>query len=398
MFDCNSANLPLDFTNALSRLQRKVSVMNRMPVSVIVTVFNERRQIERLLTSLANQSHPPTEVIICDGGSHDGTIEAIQNWLAHNPQQLPQLRILVEPGANISRGRNIAIAAATSPIIAATDAGVTIPSSWLAALTAPWVNTDPIRSPDQAPLAVAGFFEADTLTTTGEPSLFVTAMAATVLPQRNEINPNKFLPSSRSVAFTKAAWQAAGGYPEWLDYCEDLLFDFAISAQRPTAPSAFAWAPDAVVYFRPRDSLRSFWTQYYRYARGDGKADLWRKRHLIRYVTYGVLLPALLGHAFWGFFARWLGWAGLLLGVILYCLQPWQRLQPLGRELSTLQWLQAALLVPIIRVVGDLAKMAGYPVGLWWRRQQWQRAEIHWREQIEDRRQKTKDKKTEDGA
>ena len=29
--------------------------------------------------------------------------------------------------------------------------------------------------------------------------------------------------------------------------------------------------------------------------------------------------------------------------------------------------LQAALLVPIIRVVGDVAKMVGYPVGLWWR-------------------------------
>jgi len=353
--------------------------MNRVPVSVIVTVFNERRQIERLLTSLANQSHPPTEVVICDGGSNDGTVEAIQMWQAHNPKRLLQLQVLVEPGANISRGRNRAIAVATSPIIAATDAGVTLTPDGLAALTAPWANTDPIRLPDQAPLAVAGFFEADTLTTTGEPSLFVTAMAATVLPQRTEIDPNKFLPSSRSVAFTKTAWQRAGGYPEWLDYCEDLLFDFAVNAQRPTAPSAFVWAPEAVVYFRPRDSLRAFWTQYYRYARGDGKADLWRKRHLIRYITYGLLLPALLGHAFWGFFARWLGWVGLFLGLILYCMQPWQRLQQLGRGLTLLQWLQAALLVPVIRVVGDVAKMVGYPVGLWWRRRHWQRPEIHWR-------------------
>jgi glycosyltransferase involved in cell wall biosynthesis len=393
---CDSANLPLDFTNALSRLQHKVSVMNILPVSVIVTVFNEQQQIERLLTSLANQSRSPDEVVICDGGSTDGTVEAIQRWLEHNPAQLPQLQVLIEPGANISRGRNLAIAAATSPIIAATDAGVTLTPTWLAELTAPWVNTDPIRTPDQAPLAVAGFFEADTCDAAGEPSLFITAMAATVLPQRSKIDPNKFLPSSRSVAFTKAAWQTAGGYPEWLDYCEDLLFDFAINAQRPAAPSAFVWAPDAVVYFRPRDSLRAFWTQYYRYARGDGKADLWRKRHLIRYVTYGVLLPALLGHAFWGFFARWLGWAGLLLGVALYCVQPWQRLQQLGRGLTTLQWLQAALLVSVIRVVGDVAKMVGYPVGLWWRRRHWQRSEIHWRKKTED--QKTENRRPEDSA
>jgi hypothetical protein len=101
-------------------------------------------------------------------------------------------------------------------------------------------------------------------------SVFTTAMAATVLPVAEEIDPQRFLPSSRSVAFTKTAWAKAGGYPEWLDYCEDLLFDFAINAQRSDQPTAFEWAPDALVYFRPRPNLRSFWTQYYRYARGDG--------------------------------------------------------------------------------------------------------------------------------
>ena len=40
--------------------------------------------------------------------------------------------------------------------------------------------------------------------------------------------------------------------------------------------------------------LRSYFRQYYRYARGDGKADLWRKRHAIRYVIYLIALPALL--------------------------------------------------------------------------------------------------------
>ena len=364
--------------------------MIRFSVSVITTLYNERHQIERLLTSLAAQSRPPDEVVICDGGSTDGTVEAIQRWRAHHPGQLPQLKLLVEPGANISRGRNLAIAAANGPLIAATDAGVRLERTWLAALIAPWETTDSKSQVDaKLPLAVAGFFLADTnkvdgeiIGTSLEPDLFLTAMAATVLPQRAEIDPNKFLPSSRSVAFTKAAWAAAGGYPEWLDYCEDLLFDFAINAQQPAAPTAFVWAPEACVYFRPRDSLRSFWIQYYRYARGDGKADLWRKRHWVRYVTYFVLLPALLGHAFWGFFARWLGWAGLVVGLLVYCGRPWQRLQHLGTGLTPGQRLQAALLVPVIRVVGDWAKMVGYPVGLWWRWRNRQRAEVHWRRRL----------------
>ena len=146
-------------------------------------------------------------------------------------------------------------------------------------------------------------------------------MGATVLPTVGEVKPESFLPSSRSVAFTKEAWAAAGGYPEWIDYCEDLIFDFRLR----DAAGPFAWAPDAVAHFRPRGSLKAFFKQYYRYARGDGKADLWRKKHLIRYVTYLLILPGLIAlsllHS-----PGW--WFVLLAGVMLYCATPFRRLQP----------------------------------------------------------------------
>lgn len=325
--------------------------MARQSVSVIATVYNEGPSIARLLDSLVAQSRPPDEVVICDGGSTDDTVAIVRSYA----ERLPNLWVIVEPGANISRGRNVAIGAAQGPIIAATDAGVRLDPNWLDRLVAPLED-----SRDAA--AVAGFFLPDVQ------GVFETAMAATVLPALEEIDPDKFLPSSRSVAFRKDVWEQAGGYPEWLDYCEDLLFDFAVNVQQPDKPTAFAWQPDALVYFRPRSSLTAFAKQYYRYARGDGKADLWRKRHAIRYATYFVALPALLGHAFWGFFARWLGWVGLAAGVIFYCLRPWQRLAKLGDNLSARERVQAAALVPVIRAVGDVAKMAGYPVGLLWRR------------------------------
>jgi glycosyltransferase involved in cell wall biosynthesis len=324
----------------------------RVQVSVIITVYNEADAIERLLSSLAAQSRPPDEIVICDGGSRDSTVAQIEAWAATT--KIP-VKLIVEPGANISRGRNLAIAAAQGPIIAATDAGVRLDHQWLEHLVAPW------RTSDEAPVAVAGFFVPDV------EGSFQSAMAATVLPLEEDIDPERFLPSSRSVAFTKAAWAKAGGYPEWLDYCEDLIFDFAINRLQPEQKSAFVWAPRARVYFRPRTTLRSFWSQYYLYARGDGKANLFPKRQFIRYVTYGVLLPALIGHALWSNFARWLGWVALLLGVIAYCRRPWQRLGVVGQSLSTIEWIEAALWVPVIRAVGDLAKMVGYPVGRWWR-------------------------------
>jgi glycosyltransferase involved in cell wall biosynthesis len=343
-----------------------------MKISVIMTVYNERESLPRLLDSLAGQSRRTDEIVICDGGSSDGTPALIEEYARAHADALPQVRVLVEPGANISRGRNLAIAAAQGPVIAATDAGVRLEPDWLEKLVAPFEEAE--QAGRDLPRAVAGFFTPDA------EGVFQVAMAATVLPLREEIDPRTFLPSSRSVAFTKEAWAAAGGYPEWLDYCEDLIFDFRINEQTPGAESGFVWAPDALVRFRPRESLSSFWTQYYRYARGDGKADLWRKRHAIRYATYLVAIPALLGHAFFGFFARWLGWAGLLAGVIVYSRRPWQRLGKLGAGLTSWEQLQATLLVPVIRAVGDVAKMVGYPVGLWWRWRHRGRADVHWRD------------------
>ena len=254
-----------------------------MKISVIATVYNEGENMQRLFDSLVAQTRQPDEIVICDGGSSDNTVDYARAYA--DDGRLPMLQVFAEPGANISRGRNLAIEAATNSIIAVTDAGVRLNKKWIEELVKPWEEADGKEPDGESPIGVAGFFWPDV------DGPFQTAMAATVLPLTDDIDPDKFLPSSRSVAFTKDAWQAAGGYPEWLDYCEDLLFDFAINAQKPSAPSAFAWAPNAIAYFQPRTSLHSFWRQYYLYARGDGKADLWRKRQLVRYVTYLFLLP-----------------------------------------------------------------------------------------------------------
>ncbi len=166
---------------------------------------------------------------------------------------------------------------------------------------------------------------------------------------------------------------AAGGYPEWIDYCEDLIFDFRMR----DAVGPFAWAPEAAAHFRPRGTLKAFFKQYYRYARGDGKADLWRKRHAIRYATYLVAFPGLLVlsviHS-----PLWL--VVLLAGVLSYCRTPLRRLRPHLAGLAPAERLKAIALVPVIRALGDVAKMLGYPAGWVWRLRNWQRPEIHWRQ------------------
>ena len=58
---------------------------------------------------------------------------------------------------------------------------------------------------------------------------------------------------------------------------------------------------------------------------------------------------------------------GLLAGAVAYTFHPYRRL---GKAIHDLQWsakLYAIALVPAIRVVGDVAKMIGYPAGWMWR-------------------------------
>jgi glycosyltransferase involved in cell wall biosynthesis len=332
-----------------------------MQVSVIVTVLNESSTIHRLLDSLVTQTRAPDEVVVVDGGSTDDTRAILQTYAEDS--FLP-LQVLVEPGANISRGRNLAIAAASGDVIASTDAGVRLAPEWLAELTAPFKTDDP-------PKVVAGFFVPDAR------SVFEIAMGATVLPSLTDVRSDRFLPSSRSIAFTRAAWEASGGYPEWLDYCEDLIFDFRLRALF----HPFSFAPQAVAYFRPRSSLRSFFEQYYLYARGDGKADLWRKRHAIHYLAYLVAGPMLL---ILGWQASPWWWAiGTVLATVGLVGTPYRRLWPMLRPMSWAGRLEAVLWVPIIRVTGDVAKMIGYPVGWLWRIQRlphW--PHLRWRSSI----------------
>ena len=196
-------------------------------------------------------------------------------------------------------------------------------------------------------------------------------MGATVLPVLRDIQPETFLPSSRSVAFRRAAWAAVGGYPEWLDYSEDLVFDLGLAGRRG---AAFCSAPRALVSFARGSLARAFFRQYYLYARGDGKADLWRKRHAIRYATYlGGAGPAPAAGARAGGWALGAAGAGRRGALLRHPRPPPERRARRsgagadGAGHAGEQPATPCALIPVIRVVGDLAKLIGYPVGWWWR-------------------------------
>ena len=103
-------------------------------VSVISTVLNEVAEIDALVDSLRSQTLIPTEIIIVDGGSSDGTWERLQAATTRCPGLKPvrdESCSLKGSNGPIARGRNVAIALASSDVIACADAGCTYVSDWL---------------------------------------------------------------------------------------------------------------------------------------------------------------------------------------------------------------------------------------------------------------------------
>lgn len=312
----------------------------RLRVSLVATLLNEYGSLPQWLRGLRNQTRLPDECIIVDGGSTDGTLELLQ------AADLPfPTTILVRPGVNISAGRNAAIRKASGDIIAVTDAGTEARPDWLARLV------EPLESCPAVDIA-AGFFEAEAGT------FWEQTLVATTLPDAAEVDPDRFLPSSRSVAFRRAWIEYGFGYPEWLDYCEDVVLDLQL--RRAGARQVFV--PEARVRFAPRRGPVAFSRQYFRYARGDGKAGLFARRHAIRYVTYSGLLAVLARRR-----PHEIAVAGVL-GAI-YITPNVRRYRRWNGAASPGIgcWLGVVGMIGFQRLIGDVAKMIGYPVGLVWR-------------------------------
>lgn len=247
-------------------------------ISFVATVLNEEKTITALLDSLAKQSRKADEVVIVDAGSRDNTVALIK-------QHFIKTKLIVKPGLNRSQGRNLGIKTARNKIIAVSDAGCLLDPDWLLRITQPLASTENE--------AVAGYYQTAADTILGK------AAAPFVAVMPDKFNPEIFLPSSRSLAFTKSAWLKVGQYPEHLDYCEDLIFAAKLKAQTNLVVKA-----EAIVFWQMPATLTAFYHQLKNYAVGDVLGSYWP--HLIkitttylRYLVFFTVPPLFLAYLFW---------------------------------------------------------------------------------------------------
>jgi glycosyltransferase involved in cell wall biosynthesis len=252
-------------------------------VSVIATVFNEVEDIDGLVSSLIQQTLQPAEIVVVDGGSTDGTWERLQrSALIH--ATLKAIRdescsLKMSPGP-IARGRNVAIAAASSEVIACADAGCVYYPDWLHNLT------EPILS-GCAKYSLGGSCLDQDCRTIWD------IASAPFFGVKLDPNQESKSCTARSMAFRKEVWQKVGGFPEERLIGEDALFDLRV---RQIAIPAFAERAKAL--YRPGFSLRTAIDQVGRYAISDGAFGIRRARllrNLARCVAE-VLALAFAGH------------------------------------------------------------------------------------------------------
>jgi glycosyltransferase involved in cell wall biosynthesis len=316
-----------------------------MKVSLITTERNEAGAIAEFLDSALAQSVKPDEIVIADADSNDGTKEIIQKYIDKGAP----LKLVVVPG-NRSVGRNAAIEAAAHEVIAVADVGCRLDKEWFKEITQPFRD-------DRNTGAVAGAFKAAPKTH------FERISTDLMIADEDQRDVKTWLPSSRSIAFTKTAWCKAGKYPTYGEFekrlqmkCggEDTLFDLAIKA----AGYEFADGLKAVVHWRPRPDFKSFYLQYYWYAVGDGMdltglADHAFFRRLtfkyagLAFVTAGLALT------WWWLVVLPLGYLGL--GLLRRALGPWRK--------EKQQRFEDLLMMMALLLAYDLSQVYGYWYG-----------------------------------
>lgn len=304
-----------------------------MKTSLITTVLNEEENILSLLKSIESQSMLPGELIIVDGGSTDKTLDTIKNF-----QKKSKIKIkLISKKGNRSEGRNAAISNSAHEIILCTDSGCTLDKDWVKNISSPFNNPS---------IGVVGGFYIPVTQTDFEKCL---STYTCVMP--DQVDKDNFLPSSRSVAFRKSSWEKVGGYPKWLDTCEDLYFAREMKSKNIN----FVFKKDAIVKWPQRKNIIEAFKQFFSYAKGDGSARYFRKNTPLLFGRYflGILLI--------GVFVYTRSYELMFLIIIsLICYMLWA----IMKNYKYVKRKSAFIWLPILQFTADFAVLLGTTIGL----------------------------------
>lgn len=102
---------------------------SRVPISVVVPLYNKRASVSRCVRSVLAQTFAEFELIVVDDGSTDGGAEVVRAF------EDPRVRLISQENRGVSAARNRGIAEAEAPLIAFLDADDAWEPEFLEAIT-----------------------------------------------------------------------------------------------------------------------------------------------------------------------------------------------------------------------------------------------------------------------
>lgn len=300
-----------------------------MKTSFVATVFNEEENIEQLITSLLKQSKKVDEIVIVDAKSSDNTNKILSKY--------KNKIIILTKNGNRSVGRNTGIKKAKGDIILVSDSGCILGKKWVENITKPFEK----KGID----VVSGFYHPIAST------IFEKALSLYTCVMPDRVDPKRFLPSSRSIAFKKNVWETVDGYPEYLDTCEDLVF----AKKAKDKKLNFYFAKNAVVYWKQQKNILQAFNQFYNYAKGDGRALFVRRQTPLLYLRYligGILIYLSLKYSSTNLMILSIV---LVLGYLIWAV---------AKNYKYIRDVRGVFLLPLLQVTSDIAVLLGMSNGI----------------------------------
>lgn len=243
-------------------------------IAFIATILNEEESIQEFVKSVLAQSKMPSEIILVDGGSTDKTLTILEKYTKKNI-----ITVLLKPG-NRSVGRNEAIRYSKSDILVVSDAGCILDTKFIEKIVEPFVDTDID--------VVAGYYKGKAKT------IFEKCVIPYVLVMEDKVDPQTFLPATRSMALRKSIWKKVDGFDEKYSHNEDYVF----ARKLKDTSAKIVFQKDAVVYWIPPTTLPHAFKMFYRFAYGDIEAKILRPKVAFIFLRYIFAIFSLLSVRF----------------------------------------------------------------------------------------------------
>lgn len=243
-----------------------------MDVSVVVTCYNEEKNIRNCLDSLVRQSYAGGrfEIVVADGGSVDNTHSIVNEFSG----RFPNIKLAIETRKGTAAGRNAGIRASKYDYAAFIDADCEAPEDWLSTLVNAYQKAH-LR--DQKVIAVGG-----TNVPPEDAGSFPFAIGVALdsfIGSFNSVQGRKFKDpvyvsslANLNVLYSKYPIIEAGYYDESLfSEAEDADMNFRLSS----SGYKFVFVPNSFVWHKMRPTPKTWMKNMFRY--GKGRARLLKR-------------------------------------------------------------------------------------------------------------------------